>query len=269
VSTLSDKRFTYSMDTLENYVNVMKLDCIAITNHNMFDLSQFNQIKDRLSIKVFPGIEIDLEGGHLLLISEDNELLDFSNKCRQIENKITNQSDSIKFSDLQEIFADLSRYILIPHYGKDPEIGELTLKKLNNLVTAGEVTSPKKFIYCIKDNSSLVPVLFSDLRMAEGVKTFPTRQTYVDIGDVTLVAIKSALRDKHKVFLSRDDGNDFFDALDNGLKLSTGLNVIIGERSTGKSYTLNRIHGEFENVKYIKQFSLLERDEEASSQETI
>jgi predicted metal-dependent phosphoesterase TrpH len=45
----------------------MELDCIAITNHNLFDKNQFETISATLKIPVLPGIEIDLEGGHILL----------------------------------------------------------------------------------------------------------------------------------------------------------------------------------------------------------
>ncbi len=49
--------------------------------------------------------------------------------------------------------------------------------------------------------------------------------------------------------------------------LSTGLNVIIGGRSSGKSYTLNRLNEQYENVKYIRQFQLLEVDPLKAEQE--
>lgn len=98
------------------------------------------------------------------------------------------------------------------------------------------------------------------------MNTYPARQTYLDIGEITFSAVKHALRDKNKVFLSEKDGHNFFDVFDNGLRLSTGLNVLLGERSTGKSYTLDRIDCEYENIKYLKQFSLLERDNEQDKQ---
>jgi hypothetical protein len=44
--------------------------------------------------------------------------------------------------------------------------------------------------------------------------------------------------------------------------LSTGLNVILGERSTGKTVTLEKIYNNHENVKFIEQFSLLQNDEQ-------
>jgi len=45
-----------------------------------------------------------------------------------------------------------------------------------------------------------------------------------------------------KVVLSETDGNRLFQIFDDGQKLSTGLNVLLGERSSGKSFTLNRIN---------------------------
>lgn len=262
VATVSDRFFVFSMDTLKKYVEDMGLECIAITNHNMFDLPQYNEIVKEVPITVFPGIEIDVEGSHLLLISDGNELEDFSAKCKKISVAIPTANDSITVEDLEGIFPDLTKYILIPHYQKHPEIRQATLDKLSTNVTAGEVTSAKKFKYCIGDNDALVPVCFGDMRMEENRSTFAARHTYIDLGEVSFAGIKSCLRDKNKVFLSKEDGHAIFDALANGLKLSTGLNVLLGERSTGKSFTLDKIskQSEFEKIKYIKQFELLEKN---------
>ncbi len=52
-----------------------------------------------------------------------------------------------------------------------------------------------------------------------------------------------------------------FQVFDNGQHLSTGLNVILGGRSSGKTFTLNRIDKEQENAQYIKQFSLVQQDD--------
>lgn len=260
IPTTSDSTFTFSMDQLKEYISVRKIDCIAITNHNKFDLNQFNDISATLDIDIFPGIEIDLEGSQLLLISDINYLADFDSKCLEIE-KICTSKNSITVPQLQSIFKDLSKYILIPHYDKKPQIRKETLDRLLPHVTAGEVASPKKFMYCIKDNERLVPVYFSDCRASTNLTKFPIRQTYIDCGETSFIAIKHALRDKNKVSLSREDGNSLFQVFDNGQQLSTGLNVIIGERSSGKSFTLKSICKEVEGVKHIEQFSLVERNE--------
>lgn len=151
---------------------------------------------------------------------------------------------------------------MIPHYEKKPSIKQETLLKFGENIFAGEVTSLRKFKTCIKENDKLIPVIFSDCRFIENMQEFPTRQTYINAEETSLRAIKGCLFDKAKVFLSKKEGNEFFQATDDGIILSTGLNVVIGERSSGKTYTLNKISRGFDNVKYLKQFSLLQNDEE-------
>jgi predicted metal-dependent phosphoesterase TrpH len=65
-STASDRPFLFDLKRLKYYVDVRCINCVAITNHNEFDLVQFEEIQRAVDISVFPGIEIDLEGGQLL-----------------------------------------------------------------------------------------------------------------------------------------------------------------------------------------------------------
>lgn len=262
VPSISDKNFFFSLNSLKEYVEKLEIDCIAITNHNLFDRTQFEEINEELDIKVFPGIEIDLERGHILLISENENLDDFSLKCKKVTDLILTKDDDITYEQLIEIFPNLNNYLLIPHYDKKPIIKEETLAKLGDHIFVGEVASLRKFKACIKDNDKLTPVIFSDTRFVEDMVSFPTRQTYVNVEELTINSLKGSLSDKAKVCLSKEEGNDFFQATDDGIILSTGLSVIIGERSSGKTYTLNKICENFENVKYLKQFSLLQNDEE-------
>ena len=81
------------------------------------------------------------------------------------------------------------------------------------------------------------------------------------MGELTFAGIRNCLRDKSKVSLSSKDGHSSFQIFNDGQELSTGLNVIVGERSSGKSFTLDRINQLFQNIKYIEQFTLVERDE--------
>ncbi len=261
VVTPSDAHFEYSIDTLKKYVSAANLNAIAITNHNVFDRTQFEEIKSELDIAVYPGIEIDIDTGHLLLISDGEDLDAFVARCDKVTQENPTAKDYINVDTLKEIFPDLSPYILIPHYDKSPPVPQETIDKLSVHITAGEVQSPKKFMYCKKDDSKLVPVYFSDSRMASHLGTIPVRQTFLNCGDTSFSSLKSCLSDKSKVALSEDETGRLFDVSNKGPKLISGLNVLLGERSSGKSFTLDRISNEFENVRYIKQFSLVERSE--------
>jgi len=261
-SKYSDADFDFSLPKLKEYVERLSIDCIAITNHNLFDLEQFNLISSELGITVLPGIEINLEKGHILLISENVDLGDFETKCNQVTELITCKHGFITAQQLKEIFNNLGQYLLIPHYDKTPIISSETIEQLKTYITSGEVASAKKFKYCLKDPNSLVPVLFSDLRFTDHMTAFSPRQTFIDADNISIRAIKTCLMDKNKVFLHQTEGHRFFQIFENGQKLSTGLNVILGERSSGKTYTLRRIASMYNNVKHIKQFELLETDEE-------
>ena len=260
ISTISDSNFTFSLDVFKAYVESAKLDAVAVTNHDIFDLPQFEQINDALDIPVFPGIEVNLEKGHVLIISEESNAETFNDCTNQISELIQNVGDMVTYEQLIEIFGDLNKYIVIPHYEKKPQIIGETLEKLKPYITAGEVDSAKKFVRVYKDQSDITPVLFSDVRIRDTLNKFPTRQTYVDCGEVTLATLIASLRDKGKVALTERDGNSLWQVFDNGQMISTGLNVLLGERSSGKTYTLDEIFKVVHRVKYIKQFQLVQQD---------
>lgn len=263
VPAFSDSAFAFSIETFKRYVTEAHLDAVAVTNHDVFDGKQFRLIQSALDAVVFPGIEINVEEGHVLVIASASELEDFEVKTRLVAQNITKLSDRLSIEELNKVFGDLGNYLVIPHSDKAPPITGATLDKLKPYVCAGEVDSAKKFVRAIKDDTKLTPVLFSDTRMKTDLATLPTRQTFVDCGDVTLSALKASLRDKGKVALSEVDGNKLWQVFESGEKLSTGLNVLIGARSTGKTHTLDRLSTTIENVKYIRQFSLVQQDEDA------
>ena len=255
-----DAEFTFCINKLNEYIEVAELDCIAITNHSLFDRVQFEGIVQNTDILALPGIEVDLEGGQILVVGDGSDLEDFESKCGIVQ-AMKEQLAPISTAKFQEIFGNLENYILIPHYEKKPALKASTIAQLKNFITAGEVSSPKKFMYSYKNDERLVPVYFSDCRIDVNLTSFPVRQTYIDCNDISFSAVKSCLRDKSKVSLSEKSGNSIFQIFDDGQVLSTGLNVIVGERSSGKSHTLRKINQKFDNVKFIEQFALVARDE--------
>jgi len=243
VSTVWDDGFSFNLQKLEKYVSEAKLDAIAITNHNVFDGTQFRSIGETLGVVVFPGIEISLDCGHILIISDVANLKDFEGKAELVAKRINQIEDSISVEELGKIFGDLNKYLVIPHYDKQPAIKGEILDQIAKYISAGEVDSAKKFIRAVKDERKLTPVLFSDVRICDELDRLPTRQTYIDCGELTLNAIKACLRDKGKVALSETDGNNLFPIFDDGQKLSTRLRH---SNKTGKSSdfnTENRILG--------------------------
>jgi len=262
ISTRSDSDFVFSLDTFKRYVETAQLDAVAVTNHNVFDAAQFATISQGLTgVAVFPGIEIDVGSGHLLVICPEEGLEQFERETAAVTQKIQQVGDHLSVSDLKAIFENLSSYLVIPHYEKKPQLTGVTLEQLRPYCVAGEVDSAKKFIRTFKDDSKLTPVLFSDSRMSDGLKSLSTRQTFVDCGELTIDALVECLRDRNKVALSATDGNDLWQVFEDGQRLSTGLNVLLGARSSGKTYVLDRINETDQSIKYIRQFALVQQDE--------
>ena len=264
VPTISDADFVFGLDVLKGYVEKMALDVIAITNHNLFDMGNYMAIKEAISphVEVLPGIEVNLEGGHILVISnqDDAEIFDFNNKCEAVRERITDANDTLSIGEFRSIFPELNKYVLIPHYDKSPQLPKDVINSLGDFIVAGEVTSVKKFLYMQKDiHEVLTPVLFSDFRCSDTVdeNKYPVRHTFLDVNEVSVNALNICLRDKAKVTLTESDGNKLFCVFSDGQMLSTGLNIMYGRRSTGKTWTLNQIAAIFgERAKYIKQFEL-------------
>ena len=272
VPSVSDRSFIFDKDILQDYVNNTGLDVIAITNHNLFDCAQFYEIKNALpNTVVLPGIEVDLEKGHILVIAnnDDGTLFEFNSKCEEIKNLIKTKDDYITYDTFTRIFGDLSKYLLIPHYEKAPKLHKDVIEKLGESIIAGEVSSVKKFIYMEKEDSELTPVYFSDFRIEKDITPdkYPVSHTFFDIDQVNVNTLKLCLMDKTKVSLTSEKGIKLFQIFPNGQMLSTGLNIMFGKRSTGKTHTLDAIANRFEGkAKYIKQFELLNTDKNDSDQ---
>ena len=262
---VSDANFEFDINVLKNYIESLKLDVIAITNHNLFDRKQFDEIIKHINIDVFPGIEVDLEGGHILVISPLEAIDDFEQECAEVESLIVSPNDYLSLEDFKRIFKNRENYLLIPHYKKKPVIKESVLKALENDIFVGEVGNPKKFEIAKKDSNALVPTLFSDERICVGLTNFKVRITFLNIDDININNLKIALSDRSNVFTDENGCEESFIFLKDGTAASTKLNVVMGKRSSGKTYTLKTINKTFEkeNIKFIKQFEITSQCEDS------
>ena len=150
--TGSDAPFTFDLNILERYVSEAALDAIAITNHNVFDGTQFAAIDDALEVVVFPGIEVTLDCGHILIVSDVTNLDAFKEQAEQVRARIAQHRDSISVDELKDIFRNLGEHLVIPHYDKKPAITGGALERIAEYVTSGEVDNPPSlpagYLYC-------------------------------------------------------------------------------------------------------------------------
>ena len=261
LATEKDSNFIFDLDKMLLYVQTSKLDAIAITNHNIFDREQFNKIKEKVNISAFPGVEVDVENAHMIVVTEESNLDKFCEQCNQLNERLIDGKKYISYDEFISIFCNYEQYLLIPHYKKKPALQQQIIKKFGNNITCGEVDSIKKFCTLKKQENDLVPILSSDVRIKKDLEIFPTRYTFLDIDDTSLKSIKYGLMDKTRVFITENKNDNEFIFTQDGLVASTKLNVIIGKRSSGKTYTLEKIKKAFDTseIKYIKQFEITEK----------
>ena len=230
VPTSSDSHFEFDIESLKKYIDELKLDVIAITNHNCFDRTQFEDIQASLDIIVFPGVEVDIDKGHMLVICPQEGIDKFESQCILLSSKIKTQNDCITYQEFIEIFDNYDEYLLIPHTEKKPPVKNEIIEKFGQNIFCGEVENVKKWSVEKKKENGLVPVLFSDIRIAKDIEKFSSRTTYLEINDVTIASLKLVLSDKSKVHLTANSNDDEFQIDADGLLASTKLNIIIGNR---------------------------------------
>ena len=109
---------------------------VAITNHNVFDLNQYNAIATRLGkdVQVWPGIELDIQEdasrGHLLVIVSPTLAKEFSDVVEGITKKSTPDSFTATIDKVIETF-DAINPLYIAHYKqKQPNLSNDVLEKL-------------------------------------------------------------------------------------------------------------------------------------------
>ena len=117
-------------------ITATEVGVIAITNHNVFDLSQFNEILGGLSdgVQVWPGIEIDVVEsgvrGHVLVIVSPSRAVEFS----QVVEKITEGSTPDDFTTtIEDVLNNFEAFkpIYVAHYKqKTPNISDEALEIL-------------------------------------------------------------------------------------------------------------------------------------------
>lgn len=119
-------------------VQATEVKIIAITNHNVFDIEQYNQIIETVdgNIQVWPGVELDVvedgRRGHLLVIVSPSIVGTFAEKVKLITAGTTADSFSISLDETIKEFDELGPLYIAHYQQKKPDISEVALEKLIN-----------------------------------------------------------------------------------------------------------------------------------------
>ena len=246
---------------------------VAITNHNAFDLEQYNILKEKVRgfCDVWPGIELDANGDqkkkdtpikfHLIIVANPLVAEQFKTVIDKMLEGFDVNNGSKHIRDICKSLRGLD-VLYIPHYmGKTPAIPDDDLELLRSLVpdptkVFTETTESSIGVLVNNDFHALVgsdvrdwsvyeDSMFSNLRLP--VSSF---EQFCMLAKRDNVVIDTILNKKKSyVFLAKPHAKVTIK-----LKIFEDINIIFGQKGTGKSEILNSLFDSMtgEGLKCIK-----------------
>lgn len=127
-------------DALRDIIKDTDVKILAITNHNHFDLVQYEEIvqKTKGLCQIWPGVELDVvednRRGHLLIIVDPDNSHKLAEKMRILLKDYTFDNFSISIEEVINNFEELDS-IYIPHYlAKKPCLNDEDIVKIEALI---------------------------------------------------------------------------------------------------------------------------------------
>ena len=261
VASVKDNKFTYSPRWIQEYVKIANLDAISITNHDLFDLDNFNKVREDLpDTTVFPGIELSLEEGHVNVIFPEENIADLVKFSDWLASKNISKKSRITTEEYCYNMNNWENAIYIFELGKSNSLQ--VPNKLKNVCAVGGVMNQLKFQTYYRMENTLTPVLFSDAHAdyndpddkRRNIELLKNKNTFLQLDNCSFQEIKNCISDRTKVAINSNNLRDIIEIGDH--TVSTGLNLIIGKRGTGKTKFLERIKNQFdtEEIYQIAQF---------------
>ena len=136
-------------DKFSEIIKNTDVKILAITNHNHFDIEQYESLKESVidNCQIWPGVELDIleenssKRAHLLIIANPKQVADFDKRVSNILSGKNADTFTIPLQETVSTFGDLD-CIYVAHYlAKKPNLGDEEIEKLSTLVS-----NPKRIL---------------------------------------------------------------------------------------------------------------------------
>lgn len=253
-----------SPEKFSKIVQSTDVKILAITNHNVFDLEQFNQMEVLLdgAVQIWPGIELDViddeKRSHLIVIVSPEKRDEFSQIINKITIGISADEFTISLENTVESFDKLEPLYVAHYLGKKPDMSEESIGKLLSMgvnskrVIKEATNSISAGIFIAHGHTSIYG---SDVQnwdtYTEDVTKLPELRLSVDsfehfclLLEKNISAIDTAIERKHFEILTL---KPFEDKTKVKIKVFNDINIIFGPKGTGKTKILEAIAKHYSN----------------------
>lgn len=237
------------------------VEVVAITNHDVFDKDQYEEFVEHVkdAVQIWPGIEFavthDDKAFHLIVVGNPKNADEFSNDIKSL-NLDAEKEPNVALNIILDTFRSKD-VLFIPHFGgKKPAIPQETLEYLRDSLgdkatrIIVEDTNERSVLILtdhgfnaitgsdVRDWNSYASCSVSDLRLS--VDSFEQFCLLIERDEQAIDAIiKKNNSHTYRAKPSKEDGKIIVP-----LTLYEEVNVLFGDKGTGKSNILNSIEKE-------------------------
>lgn len=250
--------------TVEKFVETLskhEVQIAAITNHNKFDLSQYEEFKSSAfekDIDVWPGIELDVkvnsEDGHMIIICNPNDYVKFSEIINLLINNVNPDDFIIDISELVEKIKELDIMIIAHYKLKDHGFSEKAIDQIKQIIkdekplmfeppslkTVGIMyaNGVNGFIGSdVSDWNNYPANKIPTLKM--NIKNYDTFKLLIQKDPNTIDTFINQ-KEKNEIILQPFSGENDFEEIP--LNIYNDVNIIFGGKGTGKSKIIESLN---------------------------
>lgn len=240
-------------------VNGVGVKIIGITNHNKFDIDQYNSFIKEVNndFMIWPGVELDVQGsegefGHVLIVSNPEIISEFD---QLIKDFIGNKSCDDFYCDLDSLIELINKLdcIVMPHFYKPKSLNEESISHIKE-----NMNEPYRLLYepsnyrslGILINHNYGSIIGSDVKDWDKYHECDFANIKVDVDSynqfLLLMKKDEILIDTllHKQYKDTIDISHESDSSEK-VEFYDDINIIFGTKGTGKSEVLDNIKKHF------------------------
>lgn len=236
-----------------------QVDIVAITNHNTFDLNQFNLFNDEVGkeVQLWPGVELDVRGSrekshwHMLVITSPSKRDEFNEALQELVGDTPVDEVLIRVDSVFKYFHDIGAIFISHAHDKSPHITQDDINEMEGLIGKADrwrlFYEPRSLVTVgIWTNHGFNMMLGSDVQDWNTYSECELPELRLPVSSFEQFCLL-AKRDGRTIETLLGERGTFdvvvhpHDKVDVSLILREDINVLFGQKGTGKTEILRSI----------------------------